>query len=202
MTSVRTAATLLIAFFLIIPTTGVVAEEKGDDWKSLKNESKRLKIDEMADAVLDQVMNSNWKAEELFKNAYGWAAFDNLKIAFLISGGGGNGVAIKKETGERIYMKMGTGGIGLGTAARARSDLVEGLGEGADQALLVLFRHRRIADDHGLGPAMGQPGGGVLQRHCPGQPGAFGQADPGRGVLLMTAQRPFERLRRHRHLAL
>jgi len=119
MTSVRMAAALLIAFVLLFPTTGVVAEDKDDDWKSLKNESKRLKINEMADAALETVMNGNWKAEELFETAYGWAAFDNLKIAFLLSGGGGNGMAIRKESGERIYMKMGTAGIGLGIGGQS-----------------------------------------------------------------------------------
>ena len=119
MTSVRMAAALLIAFVLLLPTTGVVAEDKDDDWKSLKNESKRLKINEMADAALETVMNGNWKAEELFETAYGWAAFDNLKIAFLLSGGGGNGMAIRKESGERTYMKMGTAGIGLGIGGQS-----------------------------------------------------------------------------------
>ena len=73
----------------------------------------------MADAALNEVMNTNWKAQELFESSYGWAAFDNLKIAFLISGGGGNGVAIKKETGERTYMKMGTAGIGFGLGGQS-----------------------------------------------------------------------------------
>ena len=114
MTSVRMAAVLIACFALLFPATDLAAEDKDEDWKSLKAESKRLKINEMADAALDQVMNSNWKAEELFESSYGWAAFDNLKIAFILSGGGGNGVAIKKENGERTYMKMGTGGIGLG----------------------------------------------------------------------------------------
>jgi len=119
MTSVRTAAVLIVGFALLFSTTHLVAEDTNEDWKSLKNESKRVKIDEMSAAVLEQVMNTNWKAQELFETAYGWAAFDNLKIAFLISGGGGNGVAIKKETGERTYMKMGTGGIGLGIGGQS-----------------------------------------------------------------------------------
>jgi len=110
---------LIVGFALLFSTTHLVAEDTNEDWKSLKNESKRVKIDEMSAAVLEQVMNTNWKAQELFETAYGWAAFDNLKIAFLISGGGGNGVAIKKETGERTYMKMGTGGIGLGIGGQS-----------------------------------------------------------------------------------
>ena len=33
---------------------------------------------------------------------------------FGFSGGGGNGVAVNKSSGDRTYMKMGTGGIGFG----------------------------------------------------------------------------------------
>ncbi len=119
MTSVRMAAVLIAGFALFFTATDLAAEDKGEDWKSLKSESKRLKIDEMANEVLEQVQNTNWKAQELFETSYGWAAFDNLKIAFVISGGGGNGVAIQKDTGERTYMKMGTGGIGLGIGGQA-----------------------------------------------------------------------------------
>jgi len=110
---------LITGIALLSPVTTLTADEKGEDWQSLKNESKRMKINEMADKALEQVMNGNWKAEELFKSSYGWAAFDNLKIAFVVSGGGGNGVAIHKESGERTYMKMGTAGIGFGIGGQS-----------------------------------------------------------------------------------
>ena len=112
-------AALITGIALLSPVTTLTADEKGEDWQSLKNESKRMKINEMADKALEQVMNSNWKAEELFETSYGWAAFDNLKIAFLVSGGGGNGVAVHKESGERTYMKMGTAGIGFGIGGQS-----------------------------------------------------------------------------------
>ena len=116
---VHAAAALLTGLALLFPAAILVAGEEGEDWQSLKNESKRMKINEMADAALEKVMNGNWKAEELFKSSYGWAAFDNLKIAFIVSGGGGNGMAIHKESGERTYMKMGTAGIGLGIGGQS-----------------------------------------------------------------------------------
>lgn len=108
-----TAIAVIAGLAMLLPGATAIAGDQ-DDWKSLKAESKRLKIDEMADEALNEVMNTNWKAQELFESAYGWAAFDNLKIAFGISGGGGNGVAVNKSSGERTYMKMGTGGIGFG----------------------------------------------------------------------------------------
>ena len=87
------------------------------EWKSLKKEAKIAKVDEMADEALENLFTEHPRAKDLYGSAYGWAAFDNLKLAVGISGGGGNGVAVNKQTGERTYMKMGTGGVGLGIGA-------------------------------------------------------------------------------------
>ena len=106
-------AALLIALAAVLPTTPVVADDQGD-WKSMKQEAKAMKINETADDSLEQLFAKNPKAKELFAMSYGWAVFDNLKLAFGFSGGGGNGVAVVKETDEHTYMKMGTAGVGLG----------------------------------------------------------------------------------------
>ena len=91
-----------------------LADDEVPKWKSLERDAKRAKIDETAQQALDELFTKSVKAETLFKKAYGWAVFDNLKLALIVSGGGGNGVAVDKDTGERTYMKMGTAGIGLG----------------------------------------------------------------------------------------
>ena len=100
------------AIALILPTTSSLSAE--ESWKSLKRESKRMKIDETAKEALDTLFASSPKAEDLFEMSYGWAVFDNLKLAFGFSGGGGNGVAKARVSGEKTYMKMGTAGIGIG----------------------------------------------------------------------------------------
>jgi lipid-binding SYLF domain-containing protein len=108
-------ATALCALMaLILPSADALAE---DDWKSLKQESKRMKIDETAEETLQTLFADDEKAKALYDKAYGWAVFDNLKLAFGFSGGGGQGVAVAKESGERTYMKMGTVGVGLGLGA-------------------------------------------------------------------------------------
>jgi lipid-binding SYLF domain-containing protein len=88
--------------------------QETQNWESLKRESRRMQINEMADGALERLFNQSIQAQDLFERSYGWAAFDNWKVAFMFSGGGGNGVAINKESDERTYMKMGTAGIGLG----------------------------------------------------------------------------------------
>ncbi|HPA80886.1 MAG TPA: YSC84-related protein [Thermoanaerobaculales bacterium] len=107
---------VLAAIGLIGSATLLRAEEK--NWEELDQASKRAKIDETADKTKDDVLAGSNKANDLYGKAYGWAAFDNLKIAFGFSGGGGNGVAVNKKTGQRTYMKMGTAGVGLGLGAK------------------------------------------------------------------------------------
>ena len=104
-------AALLTIAALALPTTPVFAEE---DWKSMKQESKAMKIKEEAKASLNELFANNPKAKELYDSSYGWAAFSNLKLALVFSGGGGNGVAVVKESGAKTFMKMGTAGVGLG----------------------------------------------------------------------------------------
>jgi len=111
------AAVVLTVLALLVPASVLLADQDQGDWKDMKQESKRMKLDETAEDALEALFAADAKAKELYDESYGWAVFDNLKLAFGISGGGGNGVAKAKETGEKTYMKMGTGGIGLGLGA-------------------------------------------------------------------------------------
>lgn len=110
---------LVAGLTLLAAAASPIAAAEKEDWRSLKSEAKRAKINETADEALSALLASDSKAEELFQSAYGWAVFDNLKIAFGFSGGGGNGVAVNKQTGERTYMKMGTAGIGVGIGGQS-----------------------------------------------------------------------------------
>jgi lipid-binding SYLF domain-containing protein len=83
------------------------------EWNTQKVEAKRSQVDATAGAALDQLLKENKAAKELYEKAYGWAAFDNLKLGFFFSGGGGKGVAVDKKTNKRTYMAMGSAGFGL-----------------------------------------------------------------------------------------
>ena len=104
----------LALFLVLIAPVALAAEEETPEWKATKDEAKRQKIDAMAKDALDEVLGKGEKASELYEDAVAYAVFDNLKIAFGISGGGGVGVAVNKSDSARTYMKMGTAGIGLG----------------------------------------------------------------------------------------
>lgn len=85
-----------------------------DDEKQTKNDKRRAALDTMARETLDELFATSDKARELYDNAMGYAVFENIKVAVGISGGGGKGVAVAKESGHRTYMKMGTAGLNLG----------------------------------------------------------------------------------------
>ncbi len=108
-----TIITLCVLTLTLVAFNTVVAEEQKTS-KELKRDSQRAKIDEVAAATLEKLFAENAKAKVLYDEALGWAVFDNTKVALGISGGGGKGVAVSKESGKRAYMKMGTAGVGLG----------------------------------------------------------------------------------------
>ncbi len=105
--------------FLLAAGSALAQEAKAEsgkseeDWKAMKKEAKQQQVDAAAGAALDQLLKENPKAKELYSKAYGWAAFDNLKLGFFFSGGGGKGVAVEKKTNKRTYMAMGAAGFGL-----------------------------------------------------------------------------------------
>jgi lipid-binding SYLF domain-containing protein len=80
---------------------------------------KRAKIDETAAKTLERLFSKSEKAESLFAQSYGYAVFHNVKVAVGISGSGGKGVAVIRETDERTYMNMGSGGVGLGLGGQS-----------------------------------------------------------------------------------
>ena len=109
---------LMFATALVLTAPVALAEEKKEDKKKANREEKRAAIDKVAQEALDEVLEKAEKAKDLYANAHGWAVFDNLRVTFIFSGGGGAGVAVNKSTGKRAYMKMGTGGISFGIGAQ------------------------------------------------------------------------------------
>jgi len=83
-----------------------------------KVEQRKLEIDTAAQATLDELMSAHANVRDLYNRAAGHAVFTVTKAGFIVSGGGGNGVAVNKATGQHTYMRMGTGGIGLGVGGQ------------------------------------------------------------------------------------
>ncbi len=82
------------------------------------NAEKRAEIDKVSKEALEEILGKAENAKKLYDQSYGYAVFDNMRITFIFSGGGGSGVAVNKGSGKRTYMKMGTGGISFGIGAQ------------------------------------------------------------------------------------
>jgi lipid-binding SYLF domain-containing protein len=106
---------IILMTFLILGSSVVPAVLAGEsDKDKMKAQHKREKIDLVAKDTLERLCAENEGARQLLDKAYGYAVFDNLKLSFVIAGGGGSGVAVENESGKRTYMNMGTGGLSLG----------------------------------------------------------------------------------------
>ena len=111
----RKSLSVLIAVLIGLSLSVVWA---GEEEKKASEQEKKDEINAMAKESLAVLFEGNPGAKDLYDKAVGYAVFDNLKIQFIVAGGGGVGVAVDKASGERTYMKMGTGGIGLGLGGK------------------------------------------------------------------------------------
>src|ERR1700748_2871846 len=94
---VGSIATALAAAPLLAQTPAP-GDKSEAEWNAQKVEAKRSQIDVTAGGAPDKLLAENKNAKDLYDKAYGWAAFDNLKLGFFFSGGGGKGVAVDKAT--------------------------------------------------------------------------------------------------------
>ena len=106
---------VMLLIFAVVP----VAEaqpwaKKTEDEKEAKAEKKRDELDEMADETLEKLFEESLGAEDLFDKSYGYAVFDNRKTSLMISTGGGKGIAVERDTGDKTYMRMAAAGLNLG----------------------------------------------------------------------------------------
>ena len=149
----------LLAAFLIAGLGTALAEEKKskEEKKAEEAAAKRAEIDKVAGEALQQVLSKNEKAKAAYDKAAGWAVFDNMRVTFILSGGGGSGVAVNKASGARTYMKMGTGGLAIGLGAQKYQ-------------VIMLFEKAKVLDDFiahgwkaesGANAAAGQKGANV-----------------------------------------
>lgn len=109
-------------FFLLAAamtlTLGTAVAQKSEGTKA---EARRQEIDSNAQRTLDELFAAQPDAKDLFGKAAGYAVFTATKAGFIVSGGSGTGVVIDKASGKHTYMRMGTGGIGLGIGAQRYS---------------------------------------------------------------------------------
>jgi lipid-binding SYLF domain-containing protein len=85
----------------------------------LTNDEKRQAIDAMSVETLQRLYSEKVSTQEEIAKAAGYAAFSNANINIIFaSAGGGYGVVVNNATGDKTYMRMGMGGLGLGIGAK------------------------------------------------------------------------------------
>lgn len=76
-------------------------------------------VRDMETETLERLYKENPSTKDKIKNAAGYGTFSNANINLIfISAGGGYGSVVDNSTGERTYMKMALGGVGLGLGAK------------------------------------------------------------------------------------
>lgn len=74
----------------------------------------RDELDAMAGETLTRLFAEQPEAADLFEMSAGYAIFDTRKLVlFGLAAGAGRGVAVSGAGDERIYMNMGTAGVGM-----------------------------------------------------------------------------------------
>ena len=106
-------AILLTVFMLSIVLTGCSPGSK------LNKEEKIQADNTMAEEALLRLYTERPSTEDEIKEAAGYAAFSNANVNIILASvSGGYGVAVNNATGEKTYMRMGAGGLGLGLGAK------------------------------------------------------------------------------------
>ncbi len=97
---------IILIFALTIVPLSAMAKSK---------EKKRAEILEMRTEVLAQLYQNHPETKKMIKKAEGYAVFNNggVNLIFL-SAGSGKGVAHDNNSGKNTFMRMASGGIGIG----------------------------------------------------------------------------------------
>ena len=104
----RSVGTLALVLLSMAPA---IAQESVD--------ATRQEIDANANVALEKLFAEVEPTRDLYERAAGYAAFAATKAGgFFVTGGTGRGVAVDKINGSRTYMRLGTGGLGLGLGAQ------------------------------------------------------------------------------------
>lgn len=113
------------------PRAGDAKARDAKGTAAAKAEAKRQHVDARARATLDRLFAERESARKLYDEAAGYAVFGVTKAGFVfVTGGAGTGVAVDKRSGKRTYMRMGTGGLGLGIGAQTYDLVILFKGQG------------------------------------------------------------------------
>ncbi|WP_457595799.1 hypothetical protein [Hydrogenimonas sp.] len=107
----------------------------GGDKSQAEIQKARQEIRKMSEETLRMLYRYAPEARQQIKNAYGYATFSNVGVnLFLLSTENGSGLAHNNRTGKDIFMKMFSGGVGVGLGVK-------------DFRIVFIFDNKKAFDD-------------------------------------------------------
>jgi len=99
---------ILLCLFLCVSLS--YAESVSEKRKSINTDSQE---------TLSMLYKAYPSSKNGIKQAYGYATFSNIGVNLIfLSAEGGSGVAVNNKTGKKTYMKMASGGVGIGLGVK------------------------------------------------------------------------------------
>ena len=107
----------------------------GGDKSKEEIQKARQEIQKMARETLQMLYRYAPESKGMIKKAYGYAVFSNVGVnLFLLSTENGSGLAHNNRTGKDIYMKMFSGGVGVGLGVK-------------DFRIVFIFDNKKVFDN-------------------------------------------------------
>ena len=104
--------------FAVVLLAGILVSGCGPK-KSLTLEERRQVVLDMEEDTLAKLYAESPETKDKVANAVGYGVFTNANVNLIfIAAGSGYGVVVDNATGNRTYMKMAEGGVGLGLGAK------------------------------------------------------------------------------------
>lgn len=99
---------VLLSIFLCVSLS--YAESVPEQRKAINNESQE---------TLNMLYKAYPSSKNDIKQSYGYATFSNVGVNLVFfSAEGGSGVAVNNKSGKKTYMKMASGGVGIGLGVK------------------------------------------------------------------------------------
>jgi len=114
--------TLVVALLLAVVALSVCGCTSAKGTTAVE---KKQYIDDLQSEVINEMVVKYPGVKKLVKSSPGYAIFSNVNVNLIIaSAGNGYGIVVNNQTGEKTYMKMALGGIGLGLGVKDFRQLI------------------------------------------------------------------------------
>jgi lipid-binding SYLF domain-containing protein len=130
MKTLKLLLSLLLAIFML---SGFWSGKSDKEIKAENNEARKERQKTNSE-TLKKLYKYAPKAKGMITRSYGYATFTNVGVNLIIlSAEGGKGMAQNNKTGKKIYMNMGSGGVGFGLGVK-------------DFRAIFLFENKKVFD--------------------------------------------------------